>query len=436
MKAQQSNESVKDRLVPGLAASVPGEAGFEAFDKGFAASQRQRLRIAELELALASSKSDAAAAHKSIDQLTRNNARLRELSIYRENEVAKARRFVYDNQPAALSNRTLLLDWLDEALDRTKREHKQLALVLIDLSRCRAAPERLTCAGDVDSERVADLLRTCLRAGDIATHELKDGFAPSPVGNDGYSIAVTSGFDADLTRRDAPKAPGLMVRRADLCLSAGLDPEARAQVERLLLKRMRIPKGGVLYRSGDPFKALFAIHAGSCKTVLMSKSGQERVAGYHMEGATIGVDGVGNERHECQAIALEDTEACRLQFSDLERLAQQSEPFRRNLYRLLSQESLRAQTLMTTLVARRADQRLAVFLLDLASQYRPRGYSSREFVLRMSRREIGSYLGIRLETVSRLFTRFQSEGLIQVQRRGRAVKLLEPASVSELADCE
>jgi CRP/FNR family transcriptional regulator len=307
--------------------------------------------------------------------------------------------------------------------------------VLIDLNSCRAAGEHRDIAGNVQSERIADLLRSCLRAGDIATHELADGFTPCLIGNEPYSIAVTAGFETSPARSES-RAPSCSTgRQTDLCLAEGLDPDARAQIERLLLKQVHFPKGGVLYRGGDPFRALFAVRSGSCKTVLISKSGQERVAGFHMEGATIGVDGIGNDRHECQAVALEDTEVCRLQFSELEHLAQYSEQFRHNLYRMLSQEILRAQTLMTTLVARRAEQRLAVFLLELSSQYQTRGYSSREFLLRLSRREIGSYLGIRLETVSRLFTRFQREGLIQVQRRGRSVKLLEPASVSLLADC-
>ena len=117
----------------------------------------------------------------------------------------------------------------------------------------------------------------------------------------------------------------------------------------------------------------------------------------------------------------------------IEKLARRSDPFRRNLHRLLSGEGLRAQTLMIVLGTMRAEQRLAVFLLDLSQRYRAHGYSPCEFVLRMTREEIGSHLGLKLETVSRLFSRFQRVGLIQVQ--GRTVKLLDLVAVGQLADC-
>ena len=145
------------------------------------------------------------------------------------------------------------------------------------------------------------------------------------------------------------------------------------------------------------------------------------------------MDGIGTDVHGCQATALEETEVCPLPFDQIEALARFSNPFGRNLYRLLSQESARAHTLMIVLGTMRAEQRLAVFLLDLSQRYRAHGYSSCEFVLRMTREEIGSYLGLTLETVSRLFSRFQREGLFQVQ--GRTVKLLDRDAVSRLIDC-
>ena len=220
---------------------------------------------------------------------------------------------------------------------------------------------------------------------------------------------------------------------ANFCLSAGLDPLATPRIARLLTKRNRFRKGDVLFRVGDGFDALYAIHIGSCKTVLLAQDGQDHVAGYHMAGEIIGMDGIGTDIHDCQATALEDMEVCPLPFDAIEDIARHSERFRHNLFKLLSQEAARARTMMVVLGKLNAEQRLAVFLLELSQRYCEHGYSSCEFVLRMTREEIGSYLGLKLETVSRLFSRFQHEGLIQVQ--GRGVKLLDRVAMNLLIDC-
>ncbi|HEV2041737.1 MAG TPA: helix-turn-helix domain-containing protein, partial [Casimicrobiaceae bacterium] len=150
----------------------------------------------------------------------------------------------------------------------------------------------------------------------------------------------------------------------------------------------------------------------------------------HMLGDVIGMDGIGAERHGCQAVALEDTEYCVLPFDELGDLTRSVAPLQRNLYQFLSREIARSHSAMLLLGSMRAEERLAAFLLNLSQRYRERGYSSTEFVLRMTREEIGSYLGLKLETVSRLFSRFHQEGLIQVQ--GRSVKLLDIAALKQL----
>ena len=135
---------------------------------------------------------------------------------------------------------------------------------------------------------------------------------------------------------------------------AGLEPHVTAHVERLLRKRIRLRNGDVLYRVGDGFKAIYAIRAGSCKIVLLAKGGQEQVAGYHMAGEIIGIDGIGSDFHECQAIALEDMEVCRLPFDEVENLARLSEQFGHNLHKLLSKENARVHVLMLVLGTMRA----------------------------------------------------------------------------------
>jgi len=213
-------------------------------------------------------------------------------------------------------------------------------------------------------------------------------------------------------------------------LASGLDPEELSLVEHLVSKRIRLRRGDALYRVGSAFEALYAIRVGSCKTVLLGRSGHEQVAGYHMFGDIIGIDGIASNAHECQATALEDMEVYPFAFDRLENLARFSDRFRYNLHKLLSQECSRAQGRTLVMGTMGADQRLAVFLLDLSERYSARGFSPCEFVLRMTRGEIGSYLGLELETVSRTFSRFQEQGVLQVQ--GRLVKLLDQVALRAL----
>ena len=216
----------------------------------------------------------------------------------------------------------------------------------------------------------------------------------------------------------------------ELCLPVGLPPQALKQLDEIVARRTRLVKGKSLYRAGDMFSALYAIRLGSCKTTLLSDDGREQVAGYHMIGDVIGMDGIASNRHGCNAVALEDSECCVLPFNELEDLGRRVAPLQRNLHQFLSREIARSHGAMLQLGSMSAEQRLAAFLINLSQRYRVRGYSSTDFVLRMTRAEIGSYLGMKLETVSRLFSRFQREGLMTV--RGREVKSLDLAGLRRL----
>ena len=251
----------------------------------------------------------------------------------------------------------------------------------------------------------------------------------TPAASAAGRTAAPAGSAAVISIRDL-KAHCSTCSLRELCLPVGLDPEDLKQVDALVNHRIKLKKGDSLYRAGEPFGSLYAIRLGSLKTTVLAEDGREQVSGYHMLGDIVGLDGLGTDRHGCQALALEDTEVCVLPFDRLEHLAQNVSALQRNLYQLLSKEISRDQNIMLLLGSMRAEERLAVFLLNLADRYRLRGYSSTEFVLRMTREEIGSYLGLKLETVSRLFSRFQEEGLIQVQ--GRAVKLLDPMALKRL----
>jgi CRP/FNR family transcriptional regulator len=216
----------------------------------------------------------------------------------------------------------------------------------------------------------------------------------------------------------------------ELCLPVGLTTDEMKQVDALIVNRTTLKKHEALYRAGEPFHALYAIRVGSLKTTMLVEDGRVQVAGYHMPGDIIGLDGIGTARHGTEAIALENTEVCVLPFVNVEHLARSVPALQHNLHKVMSKEISREQSVMLLLGSMRAEERLAVFLLNLADRYHCRGYSATEYVLRMTRDEIGSYLGLKLETVSRLFSRFQEEGLIQVQ--GRTVKLLNSGALKQI----
>ena len=226
------------------------------------------------------------------------------------------------------------------------------------------------------------------------------------------------------------KAHCLTCSVRELCLPVGLTTAEMKQVDGLIAHRARLKKHEALYDAGQPFQALYAIRVGSIKATLVDEDGREQVVGFHMPGEILGLDGMGTHRHEAVATALEDTEVCVLPFAQVEDLARRLPALQKNFHQILSKEIARDQGMMLLLGAMNGQERLAAFLLNLAERHRRRGYSSTEFLMRMTRQEIGSYLGLKLETVSRLFSRFQEGGLVQLQ--GRTVKILDPVALKQL----
>jgi CRP/FNR family transcriptional regulator len=236
--------------------------------------------------------------------------------------------------------------------------------------------------------------------------------------------------DAQVVRMRDLKAHCLHCGVRELCLPVGINREGLRQIDALITERAHFRKGDPIYRAGDPFSALHALRVGSCKTIVLGERGHEQVTGYHMMGDIVGMDGIGTDRHCADAVALEDTEVCLLPFGRVEELARQVVALQRNLHKVMSAEIAREHDVMLMLGSMAADERLAAFLLGLSQRYVDRGYSATEFVLRLTREDIGSYLGLKLETVSRLLSRFQSAGLIQVQ--GRAVKLIDLRALKQM----
>jgi CRP/FNR family transcriptional regulator, anaerobic regulatory protein len=216
------------------------------------------------------------------------------------------------------------------------------------------------------------------------------------------------------------------------CLPFGSEHDTGGCLDELVTQRTWLHKGDVLVQRGDRFDALYAIHSGSCKSVVTTACGGEQIVGYHIAGEVLGAEAIFKGVHDSTFTALEDSEFCVLPFERVQSLARRNDEFQRSFNALLAREIGLERKMVLMLGTMRAEQRLAWFLLDLADRYRARGYSSCEFVLRMTREEIGTHLGLKLETVSRLFSRFHQEGLICVQ--GREVKLLDRAGLQRIID--
>jgi len=254
-------------------------------------------------------------------------------------------------------------------------------------------------------------------------------------------LLASTPLASEMRRASAAPAPFLPLQAVKIacsscclreaCLPLGLTPGEVQQVDALIVHGKGVKKGESLYRAGDPFVALYATRVGSFKTTVLVKDGREQVSGYHLLGDVVGFDGIGTDQHGCDAVALEDTDVCILPFRPLQSLAREVPRLQQNIYHFLSREISRSHDAMLCLGSMHAEERLALFLLDLSARYQKHGYSAIEFALRMTRAEIGSYLGLKLETVSRLFSRFHESGLIQVQ--GRAVKLIDTAALGQVA---
>jgi CRP/FNR family transcriptional regulator len=218
----------------------------------------------------------------------------------------------------------------------------------------------------------------------------------------------------------------------ELCLPAGLDSGEMERVDQLVTNRRKLRRGADLYRAGEPLAALFAIRSGFMKSCVLHDDGREQVAGFHMAGDLLGLDAIGGGSHTCDTVALEDTEVCEIPFSYLEKLSRELPSLQQQLHRIMSREIVRDYGVMLLLGSMSAEERLAAFLLNLSQRFAARGYSPSEFRLRMTREEIGSYLGLKLETVSRAFSGFQDRRLIEV--RQKQVRILDFPGLKAVLD--
>ena len=203
----------------------------------------------------------------------------------------------------------------------------------------------------------------------------------------------------------------------ELCMPLGLTDTELSRIDELVTSRRSIKRGSTLFHNGEPFTSLYAVRTGFFKTSLTTEDGRDQVTGFQMAGEIIGLDGIVNEHHTCDAIALEDAEVCVMPFDRIEEISREVGALQKHVHRIMSREIVRENGVMLLLGSMRAEERLAAFLLNLVQRLQARGFSRTELILRMTREEIGSYLGMKLETVSRTFSRFADEGIIEVKQR-------------------
>lgn len=220
---------------------------------------------------------------------------------------------------------------------------------------------------------------------------------------------------------------------SELCLPVGLTGPELERLEAMMVQRFKVRKATPLYREHDPFRSLYAVRIGSFKTSVLSMDGREQVTGFQMPGEILGLDAISMNRYASSAFALEDSEVCPIHYPQLEKLARELPSLQHNLTRILSNEIVRDHETLAILGTMSSEERLAAFLLNLSERLRRRGFSSSEFVLKMRREEIGSYLGLRLETVCRAIAYLRDHGLVVIS--GRDVHIQDMNGLVKLGGC-
>jgi len=214
----------------------------------------------------------------------------------------------------------------------------------------------------------------------------------------------------------------------------GLSEHDLDKIDELVASRKKIKKGEFLFQSGSPFKSIYAIRTGFFKTSVTTEDGRDQVSGFQMAGEIIGLDGIVNDNHAWDAIALEDAEVCVMPFERIEQISMEVKSLQHHVHKIMSREIVRENSVILLLGSMKAEERLAAFLLNLVQRLHARGFSQSELVLRMTREEIGSFLGLKLETVSRAFSKFAEDGIIEVKQRN--LKIIKPDALKQIVNSQ
>ena len=215
---------------------------------------------------------------------------------------------------------------------------------------------------------------------------------------------------------------------SQLCLPFTLNDQELDKLDQIIQRKRPSHKGDHLFEAGKPLQALYAVRTGSFKTYTLTEQGEEQITGFHLPGDVIGFDAIGDQHHPSYAQALETALVCEIPFNNLDSLLDQVPKLRQQLMRLMSQDIHGDQQIMLLLNRKTAEEKLAAFITNLAQRFGSRGFSRKEFRLTMTRGEIGNYLGLTVETISRLLGRFHKDELIHVDG-----KLITIANFEELS---
>lgn len=216
-----------------------------------------------------------------------------------------------------------------------------------------------------------------------------------------------------------------------LCIPFTLNTCELDQLDDIIERKKPIQKGEAIFKSGEPLKSLYAIRSGTIKSYTITEQGDEQITGFHLAGDVIGFDGIHAQQHQSFAQALETAMVCEIPFDVLDELSGSMPKLRQQIMRLMSNEIMIDQEMILLLSKKNAEERLAAFISNLANRFANRGFSPNEFRLTMTRGDIGNYLGLTVETISRLLGRFQKAGLIEV--KGKYITILEHQALNQLA---
>lgn len=218
---------------------------------------------------------------------------------------------------------------------------------------------------------------------------------------------------------------------SQLCLPFSLNDTEMSRLDDIIQRKRPLHKGDMLFEAGNPQKSLYAIRTGSFKTFTLTDQGEQQITGFHLPGDIVGFDGLNNQQHPSYAEALETAMVCEIPLPNLDGLLDQLPRLRQQMMRLMSQDIQSDQQMMLLLNRKTAEQKLATFLSQLAQRYASRGFSATEFRLTMTRSDIGNYLGLTVETISRLLSKMDKEQLITVD--GKLITLRDANTLSKLA---
>ena len=217
-----------------------------------------------------------------------------------------------------------------------------------------------------------------------------------------------------------------------ICLPLALENDDIAQLDEIIQRSKPLQKNQHLYREGDDFQSVYAVRSGTIKAYKTTDDGREQVTGFYFPGEILGMDGISNNAHASSAKALETSAICEIPFASLERLSALMPNLQRHFFQLMSHEITEDQQLITLLSKNSADERVAALMLSISGRNARRKLSATQFRLPMSRVDIGNYLGLTVETVSRVFSRMQKMDVLRVDNK--EIEILDVEGLRSMAN--